>query len=302
MPDPRKVATTSAVGTLVAASAAAGFLFGETVLARRLIGVTDARPPSPDGTYGDDLPGDPVRVLVLGDSTAVGYGMATQLTTPPALLGYGLSHLIGSPIEIRSVAVVGAETADLAEQIDRGLDHRADVAVICIGANDVTHMVPTSTSLRCLREAIVRLRDADVAVVLGTCPDLGTVRPIKQPLRGVARLASRRLARLQTVAAVEAGATTVSLGGLLGPVFDEHHQLMFGDDRFHPSASGYASMVTVLLPAVADAIHASRSEPLEEAPPTEVMPVDEAAAQASQRAGTEVHREGRWAGVLRRLR
>ena len=94
-----------------------------------------------------------------------------------------------------------------------------DVAVILIGANDVTHSVLPSASVRHLSEAVRRLHEADVAVVVGTCPDLGTVSPIPQPLRQVARVWSRRLAAAQTIAVVEAGGRTVSLGSILGPEF-----------------------------------------------------------------------------------
>ena len=305
MPAPRKVAAVSTLGAVTFVGAGFGFLFGETVLARRLIGVTDERPPSPDGLYGDDLPGEPTRLLVLGDSVAVGYGMRTRWTTPPAVLGYGLAQVLHNPVDVRSVAVVGAESSDLAEQVDRGLDHHAHVAVIVIGGNDVTHLKSQKRAVEDLQIAITRLTQAGTRVVVGTCPDLGTVRPIMEPLRSVARLSSRRMARLQTVGAVESGARTVSLGSLLGPMFTEHHDLMFGDDLFHPSASGYAGMASAVLPAIADAVHELRSEPLEPTPgdeAEEMMPVDEAAAIAAQQSGTEVRRAGRWAGVLRRLR
>ena len=76
-------------------------------------------------------------------------------------------------------------------------------------------------------------------MVVGTCPDLGTIRPIQPPLRWLARRWSRQLAAAQTVAVVRAGGRTVSLGDLLGPQFDAAPEQMFGADRFHPSAEGY---------------------------------------------------------------
>ena len=90
-------------------------------------------------------------------------------------------------------------------------------------------------------------------VVVGTCPDLGTIRPIAQPLRYVARRLSRNLAAAQTIAVVEAGGRTVSLGDLLGPLFAERVDL-FSDDKFHPSAEGYAEAADALLPSVLDAL------------------------------------------------
>ncbi len=289
------------MGSTAAVTGFYGTLIGEALLARKVIGVTDERPPSPDGLYGDDLPGDPVRVLVAGDSAAVGYGMERADQTPPGLVGLGLSHVLGVPVDVRSVAVVGAQTSDLPGQLRIGLEHEPDVVVIVVGANDVTHRVRPGLSARWLGEVVETLTARGIEVVVGTCPDLGLVRPLKQPLRRVAHQWSVHLARLQTVAVVEAGGRAVSLGKLLGPVFLEQHDVMFGVDRFHPSAAGYANMVGVLMPAITGALreHETGRVPFFDVP-RDLMPIGAAASQASQEAGTEVVRTGRWATVMRR--
>ena len=300
-----KPAVSAAVGAGAAVTGYYGFLYGESLLARRLIGMTDDRPPSADGVYGDDHPGRPIRCLVLGDSACVGYGMVTADTTPPALIGIGLAHVLDTPVHIRSEAAVGAQTADLREQINRGLAHKPDVAVIVIGTNDVTHSVPSLVSARTLGAAVRRLVAAGCEVVVGTVPDLGTVRPIPQPLRWVARRRSRALARKQMYSVVAAGGRAVSLGDLLGPMFAEKSDVMFGADRFHPSGAGYANMVSVLVPSIAAAMRERATEEIfaaVEEPPRDLMPLEEAAEQAELHVGTEVSREGRWATVLRRRR
>jgi lysophospholipase L1-like esterase len=271
-------------------------LFGQVRVARRAIGTSDERPPSADGEYGDDQPGSPIRCLLRGDSAAVGYGLADAEATPPALIGIGLSHLLESPVAIHNEARVGATSADLREQVNRGLTFHPDVAVIVIGTNDVTHRVRSETSARRLGEQVRRLVDSGCEVVVGTCPDLGTIRPIPQPLRTVARLNSQRLARRQMMATVEAGGRAVSLGDLLGPVFSEKFDLMFGADRFHPSATGYANMVAVLVPSIAAAVR----EPEEGEAGGAVMYLAEAANRATRVVGTEVRQTGRRATVQRR--
>src|SRR5699024_3847831 len=90
----------------------------------------------------------------------------------------------------------------------------------------------------------------------GTCPDLGTVEPVPFPLNRLLRRWSRELAAAQTVGAVEAGARTVSLADLLGPEFEASPSVMFSQDRFHPSAAGYARVASALLPTVAAAVAA----------------------------------------------
>lgn len=253
MPRPRSAAAAAAVG---GALTLYGFLFGEAKLARRAIGTTDARPPSADGVYGDDgSTREPMRCLVLGDSAAVGYGMERADATPPAMLGLGLSHVLGRPVEIRSLAVVGAKASDvLDEQLPRIDGFDPHVTVIVVGTNDVTHQVPNIVSARHLGEVVTRLVEGGSEVVVGTTPDLGTIKPIKQPLRTVARWLSRDLARRQSVVVTAAGGRAVPLGSLLGKVFSERREVMFGVDRFHPSEAGYANMVSVLLPAVAAAV------------------------------------------------
>ena len=315
MPRPRRIAATAIIGSGATLSGFYGFLIGEAMLARRVIGTTDARPPSPDGIYGEDLPGRTVRLLVLGDSAAVGYGVTRSDATPSGMLAIGLAHVLGAQVDVKCRAVVGAQTSDLMAQID-SIDELDDwephVAVIIVGANDVTHQVPPRTSARLLAEATRRLVAADCEVVVGTTPDLGTVKPIPQPLRAVARAWSRHLARRQTVALVEAGGRAVSLGGLLGKVFDEKRDIMFGADRFHPSEAGYASMVSVLVPAVVASLRekqrtAAYAGYVSGEAPRDLMTVHEAAAEAAQHEGTQVvqdeqHGGGRWATVLRRRR
>lgn len=300
------------IGSGATVSGFYGFLIGEAMLARRAIGTSNERPPSPDGVYGDDLPGIPIRVLVLGDSAAVGYGMLTADSTPSAMIGIGLAHVMDAPVEVRCRAVVGAQTSDLMRQIDEEIDWEPHISVIVVGTNDVTHQVPPATSARLLADATRRLVTADCEVVVGTTPDLGSVRPIMQPLRTVAQHWSRHLARRQTIAVVGAGGRAVSLGDLLGNLFTENRDIMFGIDRFHPSETGYANMVSVLIPAITASLrekarsYAYTSFAAAEKP-RDLMSVRDAATEASHNPGTQVvqeaaHGGGRWATVLRRRR
>lgn len=298
----RKVATFALVGSGATLSGFYGFLIGEALLARRAIGTTDARPPVPDGLYGEAQSGRTIRCLVIGDSAAVGYGMTTSDTTPTGLLGMGLAHMLDAQVEMQCHAKVGAQSSDLKAQIERAKGFKPDVAVIVVGTNDVTHRVPPRTSVRLLAEVVTQLAADGCEVVVGTCPDLGTVRPILQPLREVARRWSRHLARQQTIAVVAAGGRAVSLGDLLAGLSKEHHAAMFGDDRFHPSVAGYANMVSVLMPAVAASLNDPQQDVIDASQHRDIMSLGAAATQASQEPGTQVVRSGRWASVLRRRR
>jgi lysophospholipase L1-like esterase len=122
--------------------------------------------------------------------------------------------------------------------------------VIVVGGNDVTHRIPTSVSALHLTEAIRRLRAMGAEVVVGTCPDLGALRAVPQPLRRLAASMSRRLAQVQAQTAVQAGAEPVDLRRAVGPMFSDEPDEMFSLDRFHPSPLGYRRTAEALLPAV----------------------------------------------------
>ncbi|HEX4977144.1 MAG TPA: SGNH/GDSL hydrolase family protein [Nocardioides sp.] len=313
----RKLAAAAAYGGggLTAAGASLyGLLRLEASLARKTIGNADHEPPNATGWYGHGRPGPAIKMALLGDSSAAGYGVERVQETPGAHLASGLAEGADRRVYLRSVAKVGAQTRDLDGQIDEALSIEPDVAVIQIGANDVTHARLPSESVRLLALGVRRLREAGVQVVVGTCPDLGTIEPIMPPLRQVARAWSRRLAAAQTVAAVEAGGRTVSLGSVLGPEFAATPKVLFGPDRFHPSAAGYSSLASVLLPSVLAAMDVIPFEDLvpEVARGETVRPLTEAAVEAAQHPGTEVDgttvagtdrgARGRWVQLRRRRR
>lgn len=289
-----------------------GVLRAEATLARRTIGTTDLRVPDATGWYGRGRPGPAIKIALLGDSSAAGYGVDRIEETPGAWLGSGVAEGADRRVHLREFALVGAQSSDLRLQVAQALLTDPDVAVILIGANDVTHTVLPSASVRHLSEAVHRLEKAEVAVVVGTCPDLGTISPLPIPLRQVARVWSRRLAAAQTIAVVEAGGRTVSLGSILGPEFAAAPTLLFGPDRFHPSAVGYESLARVLVPSVLSALGKGEAE--EETPRVgrgeAVLPIGYAAVKASQNPGTEIDGTevggakrgvgGRWVTLMRR--
>lgn len=290
----RKLASAAAYGgggLSVLGGALYGVLTAEAKLARRTIGEPgDVAPPDATGWYGRGRPGPAIKIALLGDSSAAGYGVDRVEETPGAQLASGVAEAADRRVFLRESAVVGAQSSDLSAQIDRTLPMRPQIAVILIGANDVTHTVLPSQSVRHLGEGVRRLREAGVEVVVGTCPDLGTIQPIPPPLKQVARSWSRRLAAAQTIATVEAGGRTVSLGSILGPEFAAAPALLFGPDRFHPSADGYRSLSAVLVPSLLAAVGLL---PEPEAAPAVgrgegVLPVAAAAVQAVRTPGTEL--------------
>lgn len=316
----RRIAAAAAFGGGgLAGLGAAGFglLLAEARLARRTIGTPHGTEgPRVDGLYGTGS-GAPIELGVLGDSASVGLGVDDPGAAPGVVIATGLAALSGRPVRVRAVGVVGACSSHLDEQIDTLVQPGPppQVAVVIVGANDVTHRIAPATSVRYLEAAVRRLRELGTEVIVGTCPDLGTIEPMPQPLRWVARRWSRRLAAAQTIAVVEAGGRSVSLADLLADEFLARRAEMFSADRFHPSEAGYARMAAVLLPSVCAAL-GLLPDALTRTPDVHrgegVDDVAHAAVRAASAPGTEVSGteiggatrgpRGRWAVLLRRPR
>lgn len=274
----------------------------EAKLARKTIGLPTTTAPKAAGSYGRGRRGDkPVHLVVIGDSAAAGLGCDQADQTPGALLAGGVARDLRCRVDLDVVAVSGARSANLEVQVAKALRRPVDVAVIVIGANDVTHRVPVAAAARDLSRAVATLRKAGAHVVVGTCPDLGSVKPVMQPLRTVAAHWSRRLAAAQTVATVDAGGVAVSLGNLLAREFSEQPHL-WSADRFHPSPDGYRRIVDAMLPSVLESlgVQIPVSVPISDS----VQDVQLAARVASREPGVEVdplpEQEG--IGRLARLR
>jgi lysophospholipase L1-like esterase len=239
-------------------------LWAQTLLARHRVGEPRWEPFVVDGRYGTWAGGAPppgvapYRMVMLGDSGAAGLGADSPEDTVAVFVARGLSESSGRAVDLVNLAAVGAQTAHLRAQVEAALvsfdGAPPDVAVIMIGANDVTHRVRPQISVRQLREVVTTLVEAECQVVVGCCPDLGTVQPVPNPLRVVGRRLSRTLAAAQALVTVEAGGHPVELGALLGTEFASSPGDYFSADRFHPSSIGYRRCAQVLLPSVCDVL------------------------------------------------
>lgn len=315
-PKGRRIAAYGGVGMgaagVLGTAGLAGLMWGEAKLAERRIPVAVDPPPISHDTIwaapGVSAARPPIRIALLGDSTAAGYGVERDRDTPAAQLAIGISDAARRPVHVTNVAVVGAESPDLPEQLERLGTAPVELAIIMIGANDVTERTKPAAAVPYLEDLVRALRSHGAEVIVGTCPDLGTIRPISQPLRAYVRRLSRRMAREQTVAVVRAGGRTVSLGDLLGPLFASRLEL-FSADRFHPSEEGYREASLAILPSALDALGLRTKGRSASTFTTRLSkPIERAAAQAAARPGSEVAPSdtrpliGRAGGTWARLR
>ena len=257
----RSLVRTLAPGAAVAGGAALAALSAKELIRRqaRIARLAIGKPLGEDAhradkTYRRKL-GDPIDLLLLGDSIAAGLGADKPKRTLGAQLAKRLADGTNRSVHLHSAAIVGSETSMLRVQL-AGLPvgYVADVAVIVVGGNDVTHRVKTSVSVAHLAEAVTALQSQGTHIVVGTCPDLGTLTPLPQPLRAMAGLASRQLAAAQRDVVIGLGERAVSLRDVVGPVFVAEPGKMFAIDRFHPSGAGYRRTAKAMLPSVLAAL------------------------------------------------
>jgi len=198
-----------------------------------------------------------LRLVLLGDSAAIGVGVEWLSETVGGqlarLLAEGTADTGERHVLLSSVGVAGSRSSDLGTQVARALlGDRPDVAVVLIGAHDATSLRSPDEAAELLGQAVRRLRESGVRVVVGTCPDLGALRAIAPPLRQVAGMLGRRMAKAQARAVEAAGGAVVDLAGETGAVFRADAGT-FCYDGFHPSADGYRVWAHALYPAVAKA-------------------------------------------------
>ncbi|GAB3132867.1 SGNH/GDSL hydrolase family protein [Tsukamurella serpentis] len=255
----------AAAGGAGATWGAYAFLNRQARTARTVIPHRTDKAPSKDGVYlpgsadvrrpGPSHPAD-VSLMVFGDSTAAGLGVDDAEHTPGVLLARGLVAETGKSVRLAVKAIVGATSKGLAGQIEAAIvaGQIPDVGVIIVGANDVTALNGIETSARRLGAAVAQLRGAGAEVIVGTCPDIGVVHAIPQPLRSVIRSYGLRLAARQRAHVSAAGGHPVPFADTLAPEFLEAPETMFSPDNFHPSAAGYELAAKLLLPEVLAAL------------------------------------------------
>lgn len=194
-----------------------------------------------------------IRLAVLGDSIGAGQGASHSSDTLGARLVGGLAdHDIETTAQV--FAVSGAGSAALRAQVDRALRWAPDVAVIVIGANDVTRQTSPELAARELGQAVRRLRREGAEVVIAPAPDLSTVPHMPSGLRAVVRAASMLLRNHQIAQTTVEGGRVVDAEGATSGAFGSDPSL-FSSDRFHPSSAGYAVIAAALLPVVLDVVH-----------------------------------------------
>ena len=263
---------------------ARNLLVGQAAHTRTVIPKSWEIPPRADGVYTRG--GGPVQrwhrgipvdmhLMIFGDSTATGYGCMSAEEVPGVLIARGLAERTGKAVRLSTKAIVGATSKGVAGQVDAMFvaGPPPDLAVMMLGANDVTALNGISQSAQRLALSVRKLHSHGAVVIVGTCPDLGLISAIPQPLRSLAHARTSHLARAQAASVRAAGGVPVALAQVLGPQFRAAPELMFSADGFHPSAAAYALAADALLVALVDVLGMEVESPTPDIPAPAGTPV-----------------------------
>jgi lysophospholipase L1-like esterase len=184
------------------------------------------------GVVGD---GPPLRVLIVGDSSGAGVGVATQDLALAGHLSRTLALEARRQVRWQLVAKTGITSAQALELVQRERPQRADIAVVVLGVNDVIDQVPSLRAVR-QREALADWLLAHTGVrhvVFAPLPPVHQFPLLPQPLRWI----MGRDARRHDEAMARWAATRVDVSHV--PIAIRLDASCMAPDGFHPGEPVY---------------------------------------------------------------
>ena len=204
--------------------------------------------PEAGGPWSGAIAGpDPLRLLVLGDSTASGVGVDTQQDGLPGQLARALHARGGRGIEWTAIGRSGATSRDIIEQYLPTAP--ADLLFLSIGANDALGLRTTAAFAKDVRAILTHVRSLNPAttILMSSLPVFHRFELLPQPLK---RTLYRHSIALETAARHVVDGFDDAHMSADPPPYSEG---FFATDLFHPSAIGYRDWVDF---AVDDAVRA----------------------------------------------
>jgi lysophospholipase L1-like esterase len=196
-----------------------------------------------------------LRLLIAGDSSAAGVGVARQDDALAGQLLPRLAQSLRAQVRWSLLARTGLTTAQTLELLRESTPIAADLAVIVTGVNDVVDQVASTRAVRA-REAIANLlrnRAGVQHVVFCPLPPVHQFPSLPQPLRWMAGADARRHNRALRDWVAQRAATLGDVSTL-----DLAHVPLDRDtmasDGFHPGAPVYRAVATALAAHIAASV------------------------------------------------
>ena len=189
----------------------------------------------------------PLRLLVLGDSTAAGVGAATQADALPGHLARQFHSRLGRGTTWTALGRNGATARDIiTDYLDDASSVPFDVVFLTIGANDALGLRSRSAFSRDVRLIVDTLRaaNADALILVSLMPRFDRFASLRQPVKWNLALHA---------ASLDAGARA-SVAGLRQvfaiPKPPPYTPTFWASDGFHPGPNGYREWAEFALDAV----------------------------------------------------
>lgn len=193
-----------------------------------------APPPNP-GTIETPGNGEPLRLLVIGDSSAAGVGVTTIDQCFAGQLPRFLAELTGRPILTRIAGMNSATSGQIRDHVVPHVEPRDfDYVALNIGTNDAKNF---HTKRRFKREFgtliyALRARFPAATIIWSGVLDLQHVPSLPRPLNAVLGIRARLIDHQGRVLCQERGALAPEPEWRIVPE-------NFSSDGFHASAAGY---------------------------------------------------------------
>jgi lysophospholipase L1-like esterase len=178
--------------------------------------------------------GAPLKILIIGDSSAAGVGAQSQNEAFAGQLSAALAPR--HTVQWHLIASTGATSSTTLSHLQGEVLKQADVVIIVLGVNDVTRGGPMARWLRihAVLRTLLRNQTGARRLYISEVPPLGAFPLLPNPLRWViGRRAIRFDAALRTALAMEPDTTYVLLPRTLN-VSD------MAEDGFHPGPAIYS--------------------------------------------------------------
>jgi len=181
---------------------------------------------------------EPVTFVVMGDSTAVGYGVE-RLEQSCAFQVAQAWATSGKYVHVVNIAVTGARLRDVVNaQLPQVSKWRPELVTVCVGANDATHGTSAAQYRALLPQLLSGLKATGAKVLFANTPDMYRAPALPLPLAALAGRRALRQNALLIEAAGHAGVEVVDLFGRGRLDYSLNHGL-YAPDMFHPAAPGY---------------------------------------------------------------
>lgn len=195
--------------------------------------VGTVRPLNPETASAEDRP---LRLVVVGDSTAVGCGVTDFADSLGGRMAHHLAAHTNRTVEYRAIGENGARTDEfIRDYLADARAYPADVIYVTLGANDTLAFRSRAAVARDVRHIVTSLREAnpDAHIEVSCLPAFYRFELLPEPLRSGLYRHSQAIER--TARPLVGALDRASMNRPPAP----YGEGFFASDLFHPGAVGY---------------------------------------------------------------